>query len=407
MKYEIKKLFSSLVTYVCLSIVLLFLAFFVVRALEAKDLSKDAYDHLLSDINTSKMTDNEICDQLYKNCEQLQNKISELGDIAFQQPGEYGQNLIEDHILYKRAYLLADYIYKRFPLNRSKIVENSLYNISEEKEKTSFDSSIIKNNELVVKKYNKIINLEFKNPGNIESLQMFFDNTIWDYAMIAFVIMITVRMFTMDISCGAYKIIQSSLNGRQNLFIKQFLAVSSVITIITFINAVLQLICGIFLFGVNDLSIPLQMYQEFEFCPFSLSIGNYLIIKFICKLLFYIMLAAITSAVTVILCKQLSSFAVSLIIGILPLIVVTYFFVCTTNGSGSLSENNIIYNNMRCLVPQSLLNIKSYFNAFDYINVFGIQICRLICNIFIAILTALTCFLIALKNYGKPKGVAI
>lgn len=177
-------------------------------------------------------------------------------------------NLTGDFYIYHKAYELVNYKYKKFPSNRKQIISDSLYNISEEKQKSTPDKSVIKSNELVIEKYNRVINLELKNVGNLESMQHFFDNTIWEYAMIAFIVMLTVRMFTMDISCSAYKRIHSSKKGQRHLFKKQFFAVLLVITAITIVVALIQLICGITLFGVTKLALPLQMYPDFEFCPY-------------------------------------------------------------------------------------------------------------------------------------------
>ena len=316
-------------------------------------------------------------------------------------------NLTGDFYIYHKAYELVNYKYKKFPSNLKQIISDSLYNISEEKQKSTPDKSVIKSNELVIEKYNRVINLELKNVGNLESMQHFFDNTIWEYAMIAFIVMLTVRMFTMDISCGAYKRIYSSKKGQRHLFKKQFFAVLLVITVITVVVALIQLICGITLFGVTKFSLPLQMHPDFEFCPYLISIGGFLSIKFLCKLLFYIMIATVTSMVSVLFRKQLSSFAVSLVIGVLPLIAITYFFVYTTNDTSAISTKYKIYDNMRGFVPHGLLNIRNYFRTFDYINLFGLQISRIILALAITILITIICFIFAFKNYGISKEVTI
>lgn len=246
---------------------------FAVNALKSRNSSNNAYEELLADINNSKMSDEEILIDLYSQFELLQIQINELGDSAFEKPGKYGKNIMEDYIIYSNAYSNASYIYQKFPDNRRQLVEDALYNISEEKSKTDPNTSVIKSNELVIEKYNRTIDLKFKDTGNIEGVQLFFDNTIWEYAMIVFVVMLAVRMFTMDISCGAYKIIHSSLNGQRSLFIKQFASVSVVVTAITVFTALIQIIFGKIFFDINDLSLPLQSFPEFEFCPYLISTG--------------------------------------------------------------------------------------------------------------------------------------
>lgn len=407
MLYEIKKLFSSPFTYICMLVVFVFFSVFAVNALKSRNSSNNAYEELLADINNSKMSDEEILIDLYSQFELLQIQINELGDSAFEKPGKYGKNIMEDYIIYSNAYSNASYIYQKFPNNRRQLVEDALYNISEEKSKTDPNTSVIKSNELVIEKYNRTIDLKFKDTGNIEGVQLFFDNTIWEYAMIAFVVMLVVRMFTMDISCGAYKMIHSSLNGQRSLFIKQFASVSVVVTAITVFTALIQIIFGKIFFDVNDLSLPLQSFPEFEFCPYLISTGIYFLIKFLCKLLFYIMIAAITAMVSVLCRKQFVSYAVSLSAGIIPLIIITYYFIYTTENASALASEYKIYNSLRCFLPQGLLNIKSYFRTFDYIDIFGFQISRLFLVLLISAVIMLTCLAVALRKYGKSKEVTI
>lgn len=404
---EIKKLFSSPFTYISLLMVFAFLSVFIVNAARTSSSPDKAYERFLAGINSSDMTEDAHLSKLHNDIESLQMQMAELGDSFFSIRGEYGESLMDDLTIFHKVYNLLDYKNNQFPNNRKQIINDSIYKIIEEKQKENPNKSAIKSSEFVIKKYNKTVPIELKNVGNIESMQMYFDNTIWEYAMLAFIIMLTVRMFTVDISSGAYKMIHSSRNGRRHLFKRQFLCVSSIIAAVTIVVALIQLVIGITLFGVSNFSLPLQMYPEFEFCPFAISIGGFLLLKLFCKVLFYIMIATVTSMVSILLRNSLSAFAISLIAGIAPLIAITYFFTFTTKEASAISAEYKIYNNLRGFVPHGLLNIRSYFRTFDYVDLFGLQISRIMLVLLITAVIIVTGFIVANKNYGTPKEVAI
>lgn len=404
---EIKKLFSSPFTYVSLLIVFAFLSVFIVNAARTDRAADKTYESFLAEINSSNMPEDEHILKLHNDIESLNMQMVEMGDGFFSIQGDYGETLADDLVIFYGAYNLLEYKNNQFPNNRKQIINDSIYKIMEEEQKEYPNTKVIKSNELAIKKYNKAVPLELKNVGDMESMQLYFDNTIWEYAMIAFIVMLTVRMFTVDISSGAYKMIHSSRMGRRHLFTRQFLAVSSIVTAIAIIAALIQLIFGVALFGVSNFFLPLQMYSEYEFCPFSISIAAFLLIKFLCKLLFYIMIVAVTAMVSIMTRKQFISLITSLVVGVAPLVTITYYFDQTTKDSGDISTKFKAYDNLRGVVPHGLLNIRRYFSTFDYINLLGFHISRIALILSITALITIICSIVAYKNYGTPKEVAV
>lgn len=378
--------------------------FFIINASKSKDLYISSYEKILSDFSSKDISEQELCDLLHEKKQSLEMSVKDFGDLANQQPGEYTDNLITDYLLFSHAYNTANYIYVQIPFDRRQIVNNSLYNISEELEKPQPDESVIRSNNHVIEKYNRVIPCELKSTGNLETMYLFFDNTIWDYVMIAFVIMITVRMFTMDISSGAYRMIYSSVKGRKRLFVRQFVAVGIIITVMMVLNAICQLFCGMVFFGVTNFSLPLQMVSEYEFCPYMISIGGYLGIKLIAKILFYFMILSLSAMITVLWRKVLASFVSLLIIGIAPLITITQFFLYSLDqNSNTLQSKYQTYNAMRCLVPHSLLNIDVYFQTYDEFSMFGFQLSRLFSVCLVTVFIIAICFIIGLCKFGCAK----
>ncbi len=135
---------------------------FVVSAIRSRepDSSREeynnAYEKFLSEIRESEKDGDEICTDLYNKCENITNKINELGDKAFETEGEYGTNLMLDSFIYRAAYNRADYVYKTFPNNRTYLVEDAVYNIFEEKSSSNPNKTTIRTNEIVIEKYNRV-----------------------------------------------------------------------------------------------------------------------------------------------------------------------------------------------------------------------------------------------------------
>ncbi len=395
---ELKKLFSSWYMYICFLIVIAFFAVFAVNAVRSRSESDADYETLLSEINESEKSGDEICMELYNKCDALNYEIIEAGDRAFEIEGELGGNLMMDYFAYQKAYNLANYIYIKFPNERTYLVEDAIYNIVEQENNSTVNEVILRTNEKVIEKYNRKIDLELVNVGKIDQIHHFFDNTGWEYVFIAFIIMMTVRMFTMDFSCGTYKMVFTSKKGQHKLFVKQLASILLIVTGIAVAAALVQLIVGIKCFNIGNLSAPIQSYSEYEFCPYLISIRTFLLIKLLCKLIFYYTVVAITAMISVLFRKQLPSLAVGLIITLS-----TYFYNYTTDVIGALTIEYRVYNFLRSILPQGLLNIKSYFNSFDYINVLGTNINRLSANIFISVFIITVCFAISWIAYAKPR----
>lgn len=129
---------------ICLGLTLVFLSAFIVNTYRSKDTSADAYEKLLSDLSLNEMSGQEICDTLYNKKRELEIQVDEAGDLAFHQKGEYSETLMGDSLLFSRAYDTANYLYVQIPSDRRRIVNDSLYNISEGSQKVQPDKKTFK-----------------------------------------------------------------------------------------------------------------------------------------------------------------------------------------------------------------------------------------------------------------------
>ena len=399
MRYEIKKIFWSRYILLCLIILMGFFVVFIINAYKARVNYSKEYERLLTDISQNGYADEKGLKEVANKRDEILQHVFEDGKAASNIKGEFGKTVADDMLLYSKAYDEIKYIYIDFPEGRKRIVTDALSNI-----KNSNSEKIISENEIVIEKYNRRIDMPLKNSGNLFDTLYFFDNTVWDYALIVFVIMLTVRAFSIDISSGAYQVVYSTAVKRKKLFFKAFISVLLFTVIILLITSICQIICGYFFFGVNDLSLPLQMTSYFELCPYLFSVLDYYIIKLLCKLLFYIALISISALFTVFSRRQASAMPFSMVVFITPLIIITYYFTLSTADSANSSDKSfLLYKELQTFIPQGLLNIKTYFNSFDYVNIAGVFMPRILCCVIITAVLAIGAFIMALQIYARPK----
>lgn len=400
---ELRKLFSSKLTFICLIATLAFLGVFISKISRSQSgngpESYDTYETLY----TEGASEQEILDELQLKTDRLERAAFGGGDATKMQ-GEYTETLMGDYILFSAANSLADYIYVHIPQERTRIITDSLYNISEENEKPEPDKGVIRSNNRVVELYNRTIPCKLRPTGYFDIMYKFFDNTEWDYVMVALVVILTVRMFTMDIVSGAYLITYSSVKGRKKLFVRQLTAVGAVVTAVIVLNAACQLACGILFCQVKNLSLPIQMRNEYEFCPYLISLGGFLVIKLFAKLIFYFMIIALTAMITVLSRRVILPLAGMLIAGIAPLILISKLYSYSVSGQANgLQFKYRLYTTLRGLLPHSLLNLDPFFRAYDEFSLFGFPVSRLLSVSIVTVLITIACCIVAFNKYGSAK----
>lgn len=400
-RFEIKKLFSALFVWISLIITALFAVFFTVSCISVRE-QYGMYEKLLEDINKSSSDLQEQKDFILSKKSPLEeyvpDKVDELRSIA----GEYGNTGWDDYILYDKALSQLKYL-KNFPNNRKKLISNALDCIVLENEKTEPNQSYINQNLFAAKKYNRIIDLTFSDTGNVGKFMEFFDNTLWDYVMTALAVMLTVRMFTLDRGCKANKVVFSSSKCK-SLFFKQLAACSAPLLGTVVFHTLLQMLCGTLFFGVKNYALPLQAESIFEYCPFNLTIGGFIALKSLGKILFYFLIISFSALMSVVMKKQLPAIFTSLSAGIASIIISMNMYIFASNENlGVASEERIMFNNLRSFMPSCLLNPKEYFLSFDYISIGGLYLSRLTGVMTVTAVISVLCVLLAFRNYARAE----
>lgn len=400
MKYELKKLFSSVQMMICLFLLIAFLAFFVVQSYRSRDTTIEGYTKLINEFSEKYTDENELIEALAIKRYEVQSRLDSEGENAYNIKGEYGENLMSDFVLLDKAENYANYIYKDIQKHRKRIIKDSLYQIEE-----TSDRNIKTEYQTAVEKYNVVLDNEFTNTGNITSAALFFDFTVWDYAMMAFVIMLTVRMFTLDRESGAYKMVCSSYYGKGRLFVNQLSVCLFIGFLIIILHTICQLLCGGLFYGINNFSLPIQSYEYFEFCPFNITLGEYLLIKTAGKLLLIMAAVSVTALITCLLRKNIPSVVMSIVIVIGSMLLNTKLYLSANDETGSIIESQKKFAEVRGFLPACLLKPDEYFKSLDYICIFNTAVPRFCCAAVITALISIICIGISYKSFTALRRV--
>ncbi len=400
MKYELKKLLSSVQVIICLFLVAAFLVLFVFYSYKGRNTQSEDYAALMNEYSQKYTDENELSDALDAKLDELQERLYSEGDNVFAVEGEYGENLMADFLLVNRAKNYADYIYKDILTHRRRIIRDSLRQMEE-----TSDSNLLIEYQKAVEKYNVVIDTEFTSTGDLEPVMNHFDFTAWDYAMIAFVIMLTVRMFTLDRESGAYKMVCSSYYGKGRTFVNQLSVCMLAGFAIIIVHTLCQLICGSIFYGLNRYSLPLQSYKYFEFCPFKMTLGEYLLIKTAGKLLLVMSVVSAAAMITCLFRKNIPSVVTAIVIVIGSMLVNNKLYLMANDQSGSIIESQRRFESVRTFLPACLLKPDEYFRSLDYICIFNTAVPRFVCTAVITALISIICTVISYRAFTALRRV--
>ena len=400
MRQEIKKIFSAKFIYVLLAILIAYFGLHLYNAMSAeKSIYKNAgVKKLIEDVENSGLSDEEKCEKLQEKKDEL-FQMDEGNDGQIK--GTYGENINDEISIYGQVSELANYLYKSFPTDRKNAIREAMYHVDEEQEKNTPNKYVLRSNKLAISKYNRVVNLKLKIVGNQDEWYFFFNNTMWDCAYVAFVVMITVRLFTMDEAEGTYQMIETCKLGKRRLFFNKLKAITFVSIIILTIQSIIELVYGITYNGLGNMNLPLQMFPEYEMCPFHISIAQFYLIKYLLKIFVSIYICVFTMFICSFLKKPLFANLISLLcmLGMLFLTIAGYVFVHEADGGRVVTETNAkFYALVRSVFPTGFFNLRYYFDSFDYVNFFGYPGNRLFLCIIVSIFVVIVGMAIGYKK---------
>lgn len=395
MKGEFKKLFSAKLLLMMMCIPMALSVLFTLNAAKSKTESSPGREKLLNDVINMGLSGEETIAYLEKMARQtLQDPNT---------PGTYEDTLQGDWVDYQMLLEGAKKIYQQFPQVRKNLVIEAQEKVLSAQAEDPPNEKAIRENSHVVELYNRVAPCELRSPGSgWSAMSLFFDKPIWNYIMIALAVMIAVRVFTIDTSTGAYRIVYATKKGHWQLFCKQLLVTFTVVAVPVLVHFGCPILSGACSFGLENLDLPVQQLMVFEFCPYQISVLEFLALRFGVILLFYLMVAAIAILMTVLMRKMLPAFAVSLVLTLAPLIGVQAL-AGAQDDVGLLDLRSKVYGIVRTVTPQCLLDINPYFEAYDCVDLYFEQCWRLGICIFITVLITLGCVLLSCLCYGKAR----
>ena len=362
-----------------------------------RDLNK-AYQASAADVKQNDLTVDDLTE--------MQNEIYQngLGENSGNYKARYGKNAVGDLYAISKTIDLMSYVQTGFEQDRRELVKGMLYQNNTEKQKSNPDTYLIAANEKAISLYNRRVDLRFESTGISPDIHYaIFNYSMWEYVMIALCVLMTVRLFSCEYSSGAYRCVNTSKKTVQSLFFKKYIAVVSVAVGVLTVQAVFELVMGACVFGLKNLSLPIQQIQMYEYCPYAMSIAQFYLFKFLLKVLAYVTIISLCSLVTALVKRPLISNIILLPISAGGLLANMVLFVKIDNAEKFSLSVLSAYDRLRIFLPQSLLNFKEYIKKFDCFSLFGHPVSRLSACIFIPLVISALCVFLAYKISGRTR----
>ena len=401
MKYEYKKLFGSRIMLFIIVLTLCYMIYLPLREVwkSATELGKriSTYETIISEARA----DNKSYSDLYNEMNAI--FTSEHAD-SNSPKAKYSDDPFLDVSSISLAADQLQYVTTRFEFDRKKIVNGMLYQNNAEKQKADPDTYLISANEKAIELYNRRVDLRFESTGISPDIHYaIFNYSMWEYVMIALCVLMTVRLFSCEYSSGAYRCVNTSKKTVQSLFFKKYFAVVSVAVGVLTVRAVFELVMGACVFGLKNLSLPIQQIQMYEYCPYAMSIAQFYLFKFLLKVLAYVTIISLCSLVTALVKRPLISNIILLPISAGGLLANMVLFVKIDNAEKFSLSVLSAYDRLRIFLPQSLLNFKEYIKKFDCFSLFGHPVSRLSACIFISLVISALCVFLGYKISGRTR----
>ena len=402
MKYEFKKLFASPLMWIMLALTLGYMVFLPLREVwgnmgethsSAKGYSK-ALEAAVSEGLTGDGLRERADALIFWGVEELQSDEDYVP--------QYSTTPMGDFIAMSRASDTLRYVERGFEAERAELVRGMIMQNVSERQKSRPDSYLIAANEKAISIYNRRIALEPVSTGTDESTRYsIFNYSMWEYVMLALCVLMTVRLISLEYRSGAYRLVNTSRRTVQSLYWRKYLTVTLTSTAVLMIQAVFELVFCMTVFGLDNLRQPIQQITMFEMCPYHLSIAGFYVIKLMLRLLLYITVISITAAVTVLVRRPLISVIISLVLAAGGLLANMVCYVMVHNSQQKRLGVLAVYNRLREMLPQSLLNIKEYLISFDHFSLFGMPVSRLVVCVAVSEVITAGCAFLGYFASGK------
>ena len=248
-----------------------------------------------------------------------------------------------------------------------RIIENAKWNL--EDYRLYGDGYLVRYQEKIIEIYQRLLDIEFV-PMTFKGWDVYFTNSESDILWMLGAVFCGIHLVMLERNSGMY-VLNHLLLRRKKMFPSKMwmLFLLSVCTMALFMTILLVFIA--IRFGFSPLDTPLCSIRDFQYCPYPLTVGNYLLISFLMKTIQFFILTLIGAN----LAKLFSEYLLSLFSGLCIL------------GVGYVYE---------------LENFSFLFERYQAVDLFGVPVSAVgcMCCIFIGILSILViCFLTYFSKY--------
>lgn len=315
--------------------------------------------------------------------------------------GKYSDNLMTDYLIVYKAIEHLEYKNHIFEKDMITVIANAVKERNNaEKNGNRFYQDYY---DKVISEYNSYKNISLINSDvTFQFFNAFYfswESIILNFLVIAWTVFNTVCLFLCERQCGIYEMVVATCNGRRQLVLNKFISLAVMLFTLVLSISIWKLICLVSGFGITDIFASIQSVIEFQYCIYDVSIIETIIIFAFMKLISLILVMTATALISF----KAKSVVLPLLISFTVFLGTTYS-ICFFSLSDSYQSANTM-NVLATFLPMSLFYPKSYFLLFDYQNVAGYPVCRLLFCIIITLAIATVIFLLTfiLCEKGKVK----
>ena len=126
-----------------------------------------------------------------------------------------------------------------------------------------------------------------------QGFDTFFDYRIADYLIFILLILICSVVFVQEKSTGIMPILRTTRAGRKKTVLAKLLSILIIISFIEIIFAIeTSLIIGL-LDGYGGLSAPLQSLSRYIYCPYEITIGEFILIRLLIRIIAFTLFSVV------------------------------------------------------------------------------------------------------------------
>ena len=219
---------------------------------------------------------------------------------------------------------------------------------------------------------------------NARGFDTFFDYRISDYFIFVVLILIGCVIFIQEKSTGIMPILRASEGGRTKTALAKLITMVITIFLIEAAFAIeTSAIIGLYE-GYSELSDPLQTFSGYLYCPYDITVGEFILIRLLIRILAFALFSAVIMLVS--------------------LFLYNYVLVCVS-GLGVLGINllldafsNSVVSKMADANIVNVVSVGSLYERYYAVNLLGYVVDFLPCVVIMyAALSIILCVLIVLK----------